>query len=75
MTSEVAGDGSIGPGRPDRRLPGCGRGRSLPAGGARGAGDAGAAAKAWLRFVLCEAAQTAKRSPQFAATFQPATPY
>jgi len=25
---------------------------------------------AWLRFVLCEAAQTAKRSPQFAATFQ-----
>ena len=25
---------------------------------------------AWLRWVLCEAAQTAKRSPQFAATFQ-----
>jgi transposase len=25
---------------------------------------------AWLRFVLCEAAQTAKRSPQFTATFQ-----
>ncbi len=25
---------------------------------------------AWLRFVLCEVAQTAKRSPQFAATFQ-----
>src|SRR5215510_4001957 len=25
---------------------------------------------AWLRFVLCEAAQTAKRSPQFAATYQ-----
>jgi transposase len=25
---------------------------------------------AWLRFVLGEAAQTAKRSPQFAATFQ-----
>jgi transposase len=24
----------------------------------------------WLRWVLCEAAQTAKRSPQFAATFQ-----
>jgi transposase len=25
---------------------------------------------AWLRWVLCEAAQTAKRSPQFAASFQ-----
>src|SRR5499425_276258 len=25
---------------------------------------------AWLRWVLCEAAQTAKRSPQFAAAFQ-----
>ncbi len=25
---------------------------------------------AWLRWVLCEAAQTAKRHPQFAATFQ-----
>jgi transposase len=25
---------------------------------------------AWLRWVLCEAAQTAKRSPQFAAGFQ-----
>ena len=24
----------------------------------------------WLRWVLCEAAQTAKRHPQFAATFQ-----
>jgi transposase len=24
----------------------------------------------WLRWVLCEAAQTAKRSPQFAPTFQ-----
>jgi transposase len=24
----------------------------------------------WLRWVLCEAAQTAKRSPQFTATFQ-----
>jgi transposase len=24
----------------------------------------------WLRWVLCEAAQTAKRDPQFAATFQ-----
>jgi transposase len=24
----------------------------------------------WLRWVLCEAAQTARRSPQFAATFQ-----
>src|SRR5262249_58681969 len=24
----------------------------------------------WLRWVLCEAAQTAKRSPQFAASFQ-----
>ena len=24
----------------------------------------------WLRWVLCEAAQTAKRNPQFAATFQ-----
>jgi transposase len=25
---------------------------------------------AWLRWVLCEAAQSAKRHPQFAATFQ-----
>jgi transposase len=25
---------------------------------------------AWLRWVLCEAAQTAKRSPEFAAAFQ-----
>ena len=25
---------------------------------------------AWLRWVLCEAAQTAKRSPQFAASYQ-----
>src|SRR6266545_2504964 len=25
---------------------------------------------AWLRWILCEAAQTAKRSPQFAATYQ-----
>ena len=24
----------------------------------------------WLRWVLCEAAQTAKRRPQFAATYQ-----
>ena len=24
----------------------------------------------WLRWVLCEAAQTAKRSPEFAAAFQ-----
>jgi hypothetical protein len=24
----------------------------------------------WLRWVLCEAAQTAKRQPEFAATFQ-----
>jgi transposase len=24
----------------------------------------------WLRWVLCEAAQTAKRSPQFAGCFQ-----
>jgi transposase len=24
----------------------------------------------WLRWILCEAAQTAKRSPQFAATYQ-----
>ena len=24
----------------------------------------------WLRWVLCEAAQTAKRHPQYAATFQ-----
>jgi hypothetical protein len=24
----------------------------------------------WLRWVLCEAAQTAKRHPEFAATFQ-----
>ena len=24
----------------------------------------------WLRWVLCEAAQTAKRSPQFAASYQ-----
>ena len=24
----------------------------------------------WLRWVLCEAAQTAKRHPQFAASFQ-----
>ena len=24
----------------------------------------------WLRWVLCEAAQTAKRHPQFATTFQ-----
>jgi transposase len=27
----------------------------------------------WLRWVLCETAQTAKRSPQFAATFQAIT--
>lgn len=25
---------------------------------------------AWLRWILCEAAQTAKRSPEFAATYQ-----
>jgi transposase len=25
---------------------------------------------AWLRWILCEAAQTAKRSPQFAASYQ-----
>jgi transposase len=24
----------------------------------------------WLRWILCEAAQTAERSPQFAATYQ-----
>jgi hypothetical protein len=24
----------------------------------------------WLRWILCEAAQTAKRSPEFAATYQ-----
>jgi transposase len=33
-------------------------------------GTSGKEGSVWLRWVLCEAAQTAKRSPQFTATFQ-----
>src|SRR2546430_8641714 len=33
-------------------------------------GTSGKQGSVWLRWVLCEAAQTAKRSPQFAAGYQ-----